>query len=160
MAPNAEREWQILRVLHENWEVPIILLVELSNESVVDFNNRVQLEKWQPKNSVIGLQKRLSQIVDRQLLLLSEDQTEQLDLEKTNRTIAAVAKTMESLANVALKLDAMEERTLGQLKSEIDDVKHQSSTDDTLALDHKIEALVDGLETDRKPVRGHENMAG
>ncbi len=160
MALMAEREWQILRVLHENWAVPIVLLAELSGESLAAFSERVLHENWHVKNAVIGLQRRLSQIVDGQMMQLGADQTAQSDLDKSTRAIAAIAKTMESLANVALKLDAIEERTLDQLKSEIDDVKKQISTDDTFALDHKIEALVNGLETDGKPDPSYENVAG
>ena len=160
MALMAEREWQILRVLHENWAVPIALLAELSSDNLVAFNERASNENWQIKNSVIGLQRRLGEIVDRQMLQLSGDQSAQPDLDKSTRAIAAIAKTMESLANVALKLDAIEERVLDQLKSEIDDVKKQTSTDDTFALDHKIEALVSGLETGGKSIPSHENVAG
>ena len=159
MALTAEREWQILRVLYENWEAPLYVLAELSGKTSAEFDNRVQAENWQIKNSVIGLQRRLGQIVDRQLALLSEEQAAELDLEKSNRAIAAVAKTMESLANVAMKLEAMEEKKLDQLKSEIDDVKNQNATDDTFALDHKIEALVGGFETHAKSVEGHGDMA-
>ncbi len=160
MAIVAERKCQVLRVLYEHWAAPIALLAELSGEDIAAFNAHVRQENWQVKNAVVGLQRRLSEIVDAQMVQLSEEQAAQPDLEKSARAIPAIAKTMESLANVALKLGAMEERTLDQLKSEIDDVKNQSTTDDTLALDHKIEALVGGLEANRKSVSSHEDMAG
>jgi len=159
MALTAERRWDILRVLYEEWEAPMILLAELSGKELSTFNERIQDQNWQIKNSTIGLHRQLSEIVKNKIQEIGTPKCVDLDLEKSSRAIGVLAKTMESVANVALKLNDMEQRTVSNMKSEIDDAKHSMQADNTFELDQKLEALVTGFETEGNSAASHKNVA-
>ena len=144
----ATRKWEILRVLHENYKVPLPLLTEIGQVEIKTAIRIAGEQNWRLGICAAMLQARLASAFEDQLKRLDAQECDDAATEKQARALQVMAKTLESIA-------ALENSELVR-PSDIDSNKgsdEQLPMDEELLtrLNQDLEILVTKIEEDRRP---------
>ena len=144
MGEKATRKWEAVRILYEDWQVPVELLHQAINVSCRSIDNRALKDGWHRSNSLKHIGIHLIELVNNQLTNLNDRQSS-LDEEKQARAVSVIAKTLDSIATLMAKSEGDAPQTLIKESGKRNEPNSDDGTNRTEELDRQLTALIKGL---------------
>ncbi|MEE9314641.1 MAG: hypothetical protein V3V02_08320 [Rhizobiaceae bacterium] len=150
MGESASRKRAALRVLHEQWNVPLEALLEIGRYTETSLRGIAAREGWALGHSTASMQARLIEAFEKQMLRFSKDDGENTCGEQKARALSIMAKTLESIAVVGGRIATTRNLTLaGEQKQSgnkaADESKPPLDANRTADLDRQLAELVQNL---------------
>ncbi len=139
-----------MRRLHEQWNVPLALLAEVGGLALSTLETIVNKEGWKCAHSTASMQTKLIEVFEEHLVRYSTKDEKEGGEEKRARALSILAKAMESMAVVDVKLMAAQpnkytgEKQINR-KDAPDEQNFQFDPERTAALDQQLAELVQNL---------------
>ena len=139
------RKWLAARALHEMWRAPFELLDQILGRVAGSVEKQARDEGWShndPVNwSVAELHSQLTTIFGNQLARFQSDE-QSSDAEKRARALSILAKTLESIAAAAIKVEAFPGGAHNHHDGNSEATVSGSPTAGTAELDRQLTELV------------------
>ena len=150
MGESAVRKRAVLRRLHEQWNVPLSILAELGILKPETLQLLANKQGWKQAHSTASIQSKLIEVLEQHLVRYSCFDEEEGGEEKRARALSVLAKAMESLAAVDVRLSSVQRsNTSGKTKSNRKDTPDEQSfqfdPERTAHLDQQLAELVQNL---------------
>ncbi len=150
MGESAVRKRAVLRRLHEQWNVPLSVLAEmeiLKSETLLILANK---QGWKRAHSTASIQAKLIEVLEQHLVRYSCSDDEEGGEEKRARALSVLAKALESLATVDVRLNSVLQlnksgKTKTDRKDTPDEQSFQFDPERTAHLDQQLAELVQNL---------------
>ncbi len=136
--------------LHEQWNVPLTVLAELGILKFETLQLMASRESWKQAHSTASMQAKLIEVFEQHLVRYTGSDEEEGGEEKRARALSILARAMESMASVDVKLNSIQQSNISgttktNRKDPPDEQNFQFDPERTAHLDQQLAELVQNL---------------